>query len=209
MEEVLPTIRKNGAYMTTEVINKTLEDPDFIIEMATKLKKEREEKLLAQRRIENLEATITIDKPYTNFGKSIASSSDAITIGQFAKILNNNNIKIGRNRLFNLLRENGYLIKVGKEKNTPKQVYIEQGLFTVSENVVHTSDGDILKTTTLITGKGQMYFEQRIKQKKEERCIVGQINNSPTHLSKESDFWTYWVLLIKRYRTKLVPHKFK
>lgn len=158
MEEVLPTIRKNGAYMTAEVINKTLEDPDFIIEMATKLKKEREEKLLAQRKVENLEATITIDKPYTNFGKSIAASSDAITIGQFAKILNNNNIKIGRNRLFNLLRENGYLIKSGKEKNIPKQMYVEQGLFTVSENVVHTVEGDILTTTTLITGKGQMYF---------------------------------------------------
>ena len=90
--------------------------------------------------------------------KSIASSSDAITVGQFAKVLNNNNINIGRNRLFSLLRENGYLIKNGKEKNMPKQVYLNQGLFKVAESVVHTIEGDILSTTTLITGKGQMYF---------------------------------------------------
>ncbi|MGL5712381.1 MAG: phage antirepressor KilAC domain-containing protein [Paraclostridium sp.] len=158
MNEVLPSIRKQGVYMSDDVIEKTLEDPDFIIGLATKLKKEREEKLIAQRQVENLEAVMTIDKPYTNFGKSIAASCDAITIGDFAKILNNNNITIGRNRLFSFLRDNGYLIKSGKEKNRPKQIYIEQGLFKVSENIVHTVDGDILSTNTLITGKGQMYL---------------------------------------------------
>ena len=156
MDEVLPSIRKNGLYMKDEVINKTLEDPDFIIEIATKLKKEREEKLLAQQKVENLEAVITIDKPYTNFGKSIATSNEAITIGEFAKILNNNSIKVGRNRLFTILRDSGYLIKSGKEKNKPKQIYIEQGLFKVSESIVNTPNGEILSTTTLITGKGQM-----------------------------------------------------
>lgn len=158
MNEVLPSIRKKGLYMTNEAINKTLDDPDFIIEMATKLKKEREEKLLAQRKAESLESVITIDKPYTNFGKSIAASSDAITIGEFAKILNNNNIKIGRNRLFTILREQGFLMKSGKEKNKPKQIYIEQGLFKVSESIVNTSNGEILSTVTLITGKGQMHL---------------------------------------------------
>lgn len=158
LEDVLPSIRKHGAYMDEDTLSKTLEDPDFIIEIATKLKKEKEERLLAQKRADNLEAIITVDKPYTNFGKSIAASSDAITVGQFAKVLNNNNINIGRNRLFSLLRENGYLIKNGKEKNMPKQVYIKQGLFKVAESIVHTIEGDILSTTTLITGKGQMYF---------------------------------------------------
>ena len=88
--------------------------------MATKLKNEREQRRLLEEKAKHLEATITIDKPYTNFGKSIATSSDAITIGQFAKVLNNNNINIGRNRLFTILRDNGYLIKVGKDKNMPK-----------------------------------------------------------------------------------------
>lgn len=158
MDEVLPSIRKHGAYMSEEVINKTLDDPDFIIEMATKLKYEREQRRLLEEKAKHLEATITIDKPYTNFGKSIATSSDAITIGQFAKVLNNNNINIGRNRLFSILRENGYLIKCGKDKNMPKQVYVKQGLFQVSEQIVRTVEGELLTATTLMTGKGQMYF---------------------------------------------------
>ena len=158
MDEVLPSLRKHGAYMSEEVINKTLDDPDFIIEMATKLKYEREQRRLLQEKAEHLEASITIDKPYTNFGKSIATSSDAITIGQFAKVLNNNNINIGRNRLFSILRDNGYLIKCGKDKNMPKQVYVKQGLFQVSEQIVRTVEGELLTATTLMTGKGQMYF---------------------------------------------------
>ena len=158
MEEVLPSIRKYGAYMSEEVINKTLDNPDFIIEIATKLKYEREQRKLLEEKANHLEATITVDKPYTNFGKSIATSSDAITIGQFAKVLNNNNINIGRNRLFSLLRDNGYLIKSGKDKNMPKQAYVTQGLFKVSESIVRTVEGELLTATTLITGKGQMYF---------------------------------------------------
>ncbi len=158
MDEVIPSIRKNDVYMSDDVINKTLQDPDFIIQMATKLKEEKQQRALAQQRAQILENTITIDKPYTNFGRSIAASCDAITIGQFAKVLNNNNIMIGRNRLFSFLREQGYLIKSGKEKNMPKQAYVEQGLFKVSESVVNTMEGEILSTTTLVTGKGQMYF---------------------------------------------------
>ena len=158
MDYVLPSIRKHGAYMSKDVINKTLENPDFIIEMATKLKYERQQRKLLEEKAEHLKACITIDKPYTNFGKSIATSSDAITIGQFAKVLNNNNINIGRNRLFSILRDNGYLIKCGKDKNMPKQVYVKQGLFKVCENIVRTVEGELLTATTLITGKGQMYF---------------------------------------------------
>ena len=158
MEEVLPSIRKDGVYMSEEIINKTLDDPDFIIEIATKLKYEREQRRLLEEKANHLEATITIDKPYTNFGKSIATSSDAITIGQFAKILSNNDIEVGRNRLFSWFRDNGYLIKSGKDKNIPKQSYIKQGLFTVEERVVRTLEGEVISTTTLITGKGQLYF---------------------------------------------------
>ncbi|RDY28433.1 phage antirepressor Ant [Romboutsia weinsteinii] len=163
MEEVIPSIRNHGAYLSDDVISKTLENPDFIIQIATKLKQEKEEKFIAQKRAENLEDIITLDRPYTNFGKSIASSSDAITIGQFDKVLNNNNILIGRNRLFSWLRDNGYLIGNGKDKNMPKQVYIEQGLFKVSERIVQTVEGEIISATTLITGKGQLYFLEKIE----------------------------------------------
>ena len=172
MEEVLPSIRKHGAYMSEEVISKTLDNPDFIIEIATKLKYERQQRKLLEEKAKSLEATIIIDKPYTNFGKSIATSSDAITLGQFAKVLNNNNINIGRNRLFTILRDNGYLIKVGKDKNMPKQIYIKQGLFKVSESVVKTVKGELLTATTLITGKGQMYFLELFDNLSEEKSYI-------------------------------------
>ena len=172
MEEVLPSIRKHGAYMSEEVISKTLDNPDFIIEIATKLKYERQQRKLLEEKAKSLEATIIIDKPYTNFGKTIATSSDAITIGQFAKVLNNNNINIGRNRLFSILRDNGYLIKIGKDKNMPKQVYVKQGLFKVAESVVKTVKGELLTATTLITGKGQMYFLELFYDLSEEKSYI-------------------------------------
>ena len=172
MEEVLPSIRKHGAYMSEEVISKTLDNPDFIIEIATKLKYERQQRKLLEEKAKSLEATIIIDKPYTNFGKTIATSSDAITIGQFAKVLNNNNINIGRNRLFTILRDNGYLIKVGKDKNMPKQIYVKQGLFKVAESVVKTVKGELLTATTLITGKGQMYFLELFDDLSEEKSYI-------------------------------------
>jgi phage antirepressor YoqD-like protein len=152
--------------------NEFLDDPDFIIELATKLKYEREQRRLLEEKAKHLEATITIDKPYTNFGKSIATSSDAITIGQFAKVLNNNNINIGRNRLFTILRDNGYLIKVGKDKNMPKQIYVKQGLFKVAESIVKTVKGELLTATTLITGKGQMYFLELFSNLTENKTYI-------------------------------------
>lgn len=164
MEEVIPSIRKHGAYMNEDVIEKALEDPDFIIQMVNKLKEEKNKRMLIEKKARKLEENIELNKPLVNFAKTIATSEDAITIGQFAKILNNNNIKIGRNRLFTMLRDNGYLIKNGKEKNMPKQVYIERGLFKVSESIVNTSEGEIISTTTLITGKGQKYFLEIINK---------------------------------------------
>lgn len=157
-DEVLPSIRKSGVYMTDEVIKKSLEDSDYITRLATKLNKEREKTKIANQRAEELEATITLDKPYTNFAKSIAASSDSIGIGEFAKLLNNHGIEIGRNRLLRWLRDNGYLIKGGKEKNKPKQVYIEQGILQLIEQTYKTIDGDKISTTTLVSGKGQMYI---------------------------------------------------
>ena len=156
-DEVLPSIRKHGAYMTGETIEKALTNPDFLIQLATRLKEEQEARKALERQIEQ-------DKPYTNFAKSIANSSDAATFGEFAKILHNNGIKIGRNRLFKWMRENGFLIKKGREKNIPMQQYVEQGLFQVKESVIHTIDKDLIRTTTLITGKGQLYFLEKLKE---------------------------------------------
>ena len=162
MEEVLPTIRQNGVYMNDSVIEQTLNNPDFIIQMATKLKEERQQKLIEMQRADRLEEIIALDEPYTDFGKKIEKSNGAITIGEFAKLLNNANLDIGRNRLYSWFRDNGYFIKLGKERNIPKQVYISQGLFEVCERIIHTRGKEIISTTTLITGKGQLYFTGRI-----------------------------------------------
>ena len=155
-DEVIPAVFKHGAYMTPATIEKTLTDPDFIIQLATRLKEEMETR-------KQLQAQIKIDQPYTNFAKAIEHSTDSITIGEFAKVLNNNGVDVGRNRLFNWLRDNGYVIKLGKEKNKPQQRYVEQGLFQVKESVIHAIDGDLIRTTTLLTGKGQLYFLDKLR----------------------------------------------
>ncbi|KGG81092.1 antirepressor [Caloranaerobacter azorensis H53214] len=151
--EVLPSIRKHGMYATEELLN----NPDLAIRVFQELKKEREEKAKLQKQIQE-------DKPYTNFGKAISNSEDGILIGEYAKLLKNDGIIIGQNRLFKWLRDNGYLIKSGRRKNEPVQRYLEMGLFEVKEVVVHTSTGDKIRTTTLITGKGQMYFIEKLRK---------------------------------------------
>lgn len=152
--DVLPTIRKHGAYMTPETIERTLTDPDFIIGLATQLKHANEEK-------ERLAKQIDQDKPYTAFGKVVASSDASVNIGTFAKMLyEKHGINIGRNKLFEWLREKGYLIKGGREKNNPKQLYLEQELFEVRPTIISRAEGDVEKLTTLITGKGQVKLAQ-------------------------------------------------
>lgn len=169
VDEVLPSIRKNGAYIDENIVEKALNDPDLIIQMATIIKLEREQRINQMLRADNLESIIAYDTPYTRFAKNIESCRDSISIGQFAKLLNNNNIKIGRNRLYSWFRENGYLIKCGRDKNTPKQTYLEQGLFSICEKLVDTPEGEILTTRTLITGKGQLYFENLINSYYEDK----------------------------------------
>jgi len=106
---------------------------------------------------------LKLDKPFSNFGKSVANSSESIPVCDYAKVLNNYGIKIGRNKLFNLLRKNGFLIKAGRSKNSPFQRYINMGIFEIKETVLTSIKGDLLVTTYLITGKGQIYLLDKIK----------------------------------------------
>ena len=150
--EVLPSIRKNGMFATDELLN----NPDLAIKAFQRIKEER------AKRIE-LEKSIEIDKPFTNFGKAISNSNDSILIGDYVKLLINDNIVVGQNRMFKWLRNNDYLIKTGRRKNSPKQRYLEMELFEVKETTVYTQDGDKIRTTTLITGKGQLYFIEKLR----------------------------------------------
>lgn len=157
--EVIPTIRKHGAYMSSEVIEKTLSDPDYLIRLATNLKEEKAKRALAEAQIER-------DKPKVLFADTVSSSNKSCLVGELAKLISQEairrgeiNKKIGQNNLFAWMRNSGYLCKSGERKNQPLQQYVEQGLFELKKGSYVDSNGsNITTTTTKVTGKGQIYF---------------------------------------------------
>lgn len=153
--EVLPSIRKHGAYMTSEVIEKTLSDPDYLIRLATNLKEEKAKRALAEAQIER-------NKPKVLFADSCEVAENSILIGEFAKRLKQNGYDIGQNKLFEWLRQHDYLCKSGERKNLPTQYSMERGLFEVKTRIVSNPNGSVRTTsTTKVTGKGQIYFTNK------------------------------------------------
>lgn len=151
--EVIPLIRKHGAYMTEDTIQKALTSPDFLIQLATQLKDEQEKRRA-------LEVKIEQDKPKTIFADAITVSKTSILVGELAKLLRQNGIEIGQQRLFTWLRDNKYLIsRKGCDYNMPTQRSMEQELFEIKESTYFNSDGSVqIRKTPKVTGKGQMYF---------------------------------------------------
>lgn len=147
--EVLPTIRKNGMFATDEL----LDNPDFAIATLQRLKEEREAKKL-------LEAQIEADRPKVLFADAVSASKSSCLIGELAKILKQNGIDIGQNKLFQWLRANGYLIsRRGESWNQPTQKSMQLGLFELKKTNINHADGHTtVNTTTKVTGKGQQYF---------------------------------------------------
>jgi anti-repressor protein len=148
--EVIPSIRKHGAYMTPETIEKTLADPDFIIGLATKLKEYQAELSAQKQYIKALE-------PKAEFFDAVADSKTAIEIGEAAKVLN---MKIGRNNLFKILRQKGILMN----NNQPYQEYIDRGYFRVIEQRYTKPDGSThINIKTLVYQKGLEYIRKLLK----------------------------------------------
>jgi anti-repressor protein len=154
--EVLPTIRKHGAYMTPETIEKTLTNPDFIIGLATQLKDE-------QARAAALTADNEVMKPKALFADAVSTSHTTILVGELAKLLRQNGVDIGQNRLFQTLRDQGFLIsRKGTDWNMPTQRSMDRKLFRVKETAISRSDGTVsISKTVKVTGKGQQYFINR------------------------------------------------
>ena len=152
-DEIIPSIRRNGAYMTADTLEKALSSPDFLIQLATKLKDEQE-------RNQALKAENDRMKPKEIFADAVAASRTSILIGDLAKLIKQNGVDIGQKRMFAWLRENGYLIKRnGSDWNMPTQKSMEMGLFEVKESTVNNPDGSVrINRTTKVTGKGQQYF---------------------------------------------------
>lgn len=151
--EVLPAIRRHGAYMTDQTLEKALTSPDFLIQLATQLKNEQEKNVALAADNERM-------KPKEIFADAVAASHTSILIGDLAKLLKQNGVETGQKRLFSWLREHGYLIKrKGTDWNTPTQKAMELDLFEVKESTVNNPDGSVrINRTTKVTGKGQQYF---------------------------------------------------
>ncbi len=156
---VLPSIRKHGAYMTEQTLERALTSPDFLIELATQLKTEQEQRRRLETTVAAQSKQMEQDKPKVLFADSVAASSSSILIGELAKLIKQNGVDMGQKRLFQWMRENGYLIKrCGSEYNLPTQRSMERGLMEIKEtSVIHYGYTTISKTPK-VTGKGQVYF---------------------------------------------------
>ena len=162
VHDVLPSIRKHGAYLTPQVTNQILNNPDLLISLATKIKEEQTRNRILMEENTDLRAQNDVMKPKALFADSVSVSESDCTVGAFAKILRQNGVQIGRNRLFEWLRDNGYLMRDGqKEKNIPTQKSMELGLFRVKETTIHNGDEVFISYTAYFTGKGQTYFLAR------------------------------------------------
>jgi anti-repressor protein len=151
-KEVIPSIRKHGGYLTPAKIEEVLSNPDTIIKLATELKQERAKRIEHEQKIE-------ADKPKVLFAEAVETAKSSILVGELAKLIKQNGIDIGQQRLFNFMRENGYLIKQkGSAYNMPTQKSMNLGLFEIKERTINHNDHVEIVKTPKVTGKGQIYF---------------------------------------------------
>ena len=148
--EVLPTIRKHGAYMTDEKAAAIVTDKGSLADLLQQ----------AAEQLKRKDIQIEQMKPKALFADAVSTSDTPILVGELAKILHQNGVSMGQNRMFRWLRDNGYLIsKKGTSYNMPTQRAMELGLFKIKENAITHSDGHVTITKTpKVTGKGQVYF---------------------------------------------------
>lgn len=158
-DEIIPSIRKHGAYMTGDILEKALASPDFLIQLATKLKEEQEQNKILVSENERM-------KPKEIFADAVAASKSSILIGELAKLLRQNGIDTGEKRLFAWMRQQGFLIsRRGTDYNMPTQRSMELKLFEVKERTINHPDGSVrIIKTTVVTGKGQQYFINKFLQ---------------------------------------------
>lgn len=145
--EVLPSIRKTGGYLEGQ---QSMSDSELLAKAL----------LVAQRQIEERTRQIETLQPKALFADAVTASHSSILVGDLSKILKQNGVEIGQNRLFQWLRENGYLIRAkGASWNMPTQRAMEQHLFEVKETIISHSDGHTsISRTVKVTGKGQVFF---------------------------------------------------
>lgn len=146
--DVLPALRRDGGYMVAR--DETPEET-----MARAL-------VIAQSTIDRQENRLSELEPKALFADAVAASDGTCLVGELAKMLRQNGVEVGQNRLFAMLREDGYLGNVGQNRNVPTQRAMDLGLFRIKETAVTHSDGHVtINRTPKVTGKGQIYFVKR------------------------------------------------
>lgn len=158
--EVLPTIRKHGAYLSDSAIEKTLTDPDYLIQLATAMKQEREARLIAEQEAKAAQLALEIAAPAIAYAKVVEQSRGSILIRDLAKLMCKEGVTIGQNRLFGWLRDHKYITAY----NEPYQKYMDMGIFErIPYQVDHNGE---MRThfTTKVTGKGQIYLVNKFMQ---------------------------------------------
>lgn len=146
--EVLPALRRDGGYMVARD-----ETPEQTMARAV---------LLAQQTIDRQKSRIAELEPKALFADAVAASDGTCLVGELAKMMRQNGVEVGQNRLFAMLREDGYLGNVGQNRNVPTQRAMDLGLFRIKETAVTHSDGHVtISRTPKVTGKGQQYFVKR------------------------------------------------
>lgn len=154
--DVIPSIRQHGAYMTVDTVERAMNDPDFLIGLLTNFKQVKAEK---EQALEQIEA----DRPKVLFADAVSASRTSILVGELAKIMKQTGMDVGQNRLFERLRQDGYLIsRKGADYNMPTQKAMDLKLFEIKETTISHADGHIsVNKTPKVTGKGQQYFINR------------------------------------------------
>ncbi len=157
--EVLPTLRKHQVYATPEMAEKIINDPDVMIRVLQEIKTERERRIAAEEKTR-------ADAPKVLFADSVAQAESDILIGELAKLLKQNGVETGQNRLYDRLRKDGYIMK---NSTIPTQKAMEAGLFRVIERTIAQPNGTTrITATTKVTGKGQIYFVNKYAKKVEQ-----------------------------------------
>lgn len=162
--KVLPTIRKHGAYMTDAKAAAIVTDKGSLADLLQQ----------AAEQLKRKDIQIEQMKPKALFADAVSTSDTPILVGELAKILHQNGVSMGQNRMFRWLRDNGYLIsKKGTSYNMPTQRAMELGLFKIKENAITHSDGHVTITKTpKVTGKGQVYFVNKFVGGEELACRI-------------------------------------
>lgn len=150
--DVIPTIRKHGVYMTPDALEKALLSPDYLLKVVTALKNETDKRKALEQQVER-------DKPKVILADAITESDDSVLVKTLATILKQNGYDIGQNRLFEQLRNEGFLVsRAGNSRNLPTQKSMDMGLFEVRESVIYSGRDTKVVQTPYVTGKGQIYF---------------------------------------------------